>query len=71
MEQAVEEQVSGGKERAAAGGRIIVNADRNIIAPHQESDRGGIVLHPAIVETQDRIEMRLQPFYVSTLIAGE
>src|ERR1700688_3529296 len=71
MEQAIQKQVCRGKERPAECAWVIVNTDRDIIAPHQQANRGGVVPYPGIVETQNRIEMRLQPMRISALIAGE
>src|ERR1700674_290255 len=71
IKQAIKKQVCRGKEWPAECGWVIVVADCDIIAPHQQAKRGGVVLHPGIVEAQNRIEMRLQPIRVSALIAGE
>src|SRR5271156_2976846 len=71
IEQAIEKQVRRGKEGPAECGWVIVLTDRDIVAPHQQSNRGGVVPYPGIVETQNRVEMRLQPIRTPKLIAGE
>src|ERR1700733_5997494 len=71
IEQAIEKQICRGKERPAERGWVIVVTDRDVIAPHQQANRRRVVPYPGIVETQNRIEMRIQPLCVSALIADE
>jgi len=59
VEKTIEKEIRRGKERPAECGGVIIVADCDVIAPHQHANRGGVVLHPRIVEPQDSIEMRL------------
>ena len=71
VEETVEQKIGGREGRPAKCGRVVVVANRNIVAPYQQTNGGRVVSGPRVIKTQNRVEVRRQPAYFSALICGE
>ncbi len=71
VEQAIEKQVGGGKERPAKCGWVIVVADGNIVAPHQQANRARSCALPRNRRSAESCRNAALANRISALIAGE